>query len=291
MNYPYALSLFLPDGMAEGLKIIEKSNWNGKGFSCSKKVLFEKHRNRREFESPGIYFLIGEDEKDPLSKRLYIGEGDPVIRRLEDHYRNKEWWTECIIFTGVDQNVNKAFVQYFESQLVKLAIKTTRYRIENGNTPDAPLLSERDLAICEGFLREILLCLPLLGINLEPYKTFTNDSEILYIRRKGIVASGCETIDGFLILKDSEIANQETNSIPKSIQLLRRGLMEEGIIKEYTKGTLRFTADHRFGSPSTASSVILGASTNGRDVWENEKGITLKAIQLQRLTMIDVRPS
>ena len=98
MNYPYSLSLFLPDGVPDGLKIIEKSNWNGVGIACSKKILFEKHRNRPELKKPGVYFLIGEDEKNSQSKRLYIGEGDPVIPRLEDHFRKKEWWTELIVF-------------------------------------------------------------------------------------------------------------------------------------------------------------------------------------------------
>ncbi len=78
---------------AEGLKIVEKSNWNGKGFACPKKSLFEKHRNRKDFKKPGVYLLIGEDENNTQSKRLYIGEGDPVMPRLEDHFRNKEWWT------------------------------------------------------------------------------------------------------------------------------------------------------------------------------------------------------
>lgn len=284
MNYPYALSLFLPDGTAEGLKIIEKSNWNGKGFACPKKVLFEKHRNRKELKKPGVYLLIGETENNPLSKRLYIGEGDPVMPRLEDHFRKKEWWTQVIVFTGTDQSVNKAFVQYFEAQLVQIANKTKRYHIENGNTPDSPLLSERDQAVCEGFLREILMCLPLLGINLDINNhSESNNNDILFIRRKSIEARGIETADGFLVLANSEVTSQETNSIQKSIQLLRRNLVEQGIIKDMDNGKLRFSSDYHFGSPSTAASVILGGSSNGRDVWENEEGLSLKSIQLQKL--------
>jgi Domain of unknown function (DUF4357) len=283
MNNPCVLSLFLVDGSADGLKIIEKSNWNGCGLACPKKVLFDKHLKEAQFNKPGVYVLVGESDESILRKHLYIGEGDPVIRRLEDHFRKKEWWTEVIVFTSTDQTLNKAFVQYFEAQLIQLARNTGRYSIENGNIPIAPSLSKRELAICEGFLREILLCLPLLGINLEPNTQPMNESNaLLFIRAKGLEARGIEISDGFLVLAYSEIASEETKTIPKSIQLLRSSLIEKGIVRD-DGDKLRFTVDHRFGSPSTASSVILGCSSNGRDVWKNQSGESLKSIQFSRL--------
>lgn len=283
MHHPFALSLFLADGTANGLKIIEKSNWNGCGLSCPKKVLFEKHRKRAEFNKPGVYFLIGENEENMLSKRLYIGEADPIMPRLEDHFRKKEWWTEVMVFTATDQTLNKAFVQYFEAQLVQLAHKSGRYCIENGNIPIVSTLSERERAICEGFLREILLCLPLLGINLEPNTQPESKDVILSIRGKGLIARGIETSDGFVVLTNSEVTTKETKTIPESINRLRKSLLEQGIVRNDGSGKLKFTTDHRFGSPSTASSVVLGCSSNGRDVWKSSSGESLKSIQLSRL--------
>jgi hypothetical protein len=284
MHHPFALSLFLADGSADGLKIIEKSNWNGCGLSCPKKVLFEKHRKRAEFNKPGVYFLVGENDENMPSKHLYIGEADPIMPRLEEHFRKKEWWTEVIVFTTTDQTLNKAFVQYFEAQLVQLAHKTGRYCIENGNTPVVSTLSERERAICEGFLRELLLCLPLLNINLETNtQPESKENVILFVRGKGLVARGIETTDGFVVLVDSEIAIDETKTIPKPIHRLRQNLIEQGIIRKDDSGKLKFTTDHRFGSPSTASSVILGCSSNGRDAWKSQSGESLKSIQLSSL--------
>lgn len=284
MNHPFALSLFLADGTPDGLKIIEKSNWNGCGLSCPKKVLFNKHRKRPEFNKPGVYFLIGESDDNIVSKRIYIGESDSITPRLEDHFRKKEWWTEVIVFTTTDQTLNKAFVQYIEAQLVQLAHRAGRYCIENGNIPDASTLSERERAICEGFLREILLCLPLLGINLEPNTLpESNNNAILFVRGKGLVARGIETPDGFVVLANSEVASEETNTIPEQIHRLRQSLVEQKIIHQNGSGQLRFTTDHRFGSPSTASSVILGCSSNGREAWKNSSGESLKSIQLSSL--------
>lgn len=284
MHHPFALSLFLADGTADGLKIIEKSNWNGCGLSCSKKLLFEKHRKRAEFNKPGVYFLIGDNEENTFSKRLYIGEADPIMPRLEDHFRKKEWWTEVLVFTATDQTLNKAFVQYFEAHLIKQAHKSGRYCIENSNIPIVSTLSERERAICEGFLREILLCLPLLGINLEPNAQPENKEDIiLFIRGKAIVARGIETSDGFVVLANSEVSAEETKTIPEPIKRLRHNLLEKGIIRNDGVSKLKFTTDHRFGSPSTASSVILGSSSNGRDLWKSSFGESLKTIQLSRL--------
>jgi hypothetical protein len=63
MHPPCTISLFLADGTADGLKIIEKSNWNGCGLACPKKVLFERHRKRSELTKPGVYLLVGENDK------------------------------------------------------------------------------------------------------------------------------------------------------------------------------------------------------------------------------------
>lgn len=283
MNYPFALSLFLADGTANGLKIIEKFNWNGCGLSCPKKVLFEKHRKRTEFNKPGVYFLVGENDENVLSKRIYIGEADPVMPRLEEHFRRKEWWTDVIVFTATDQMLNKAFVQYFEAQLVQLAHKAKRYCIENGNIPVVATLSEREIAICEGFLREILLCLPLLGINFAPtVQSESKEDEILIINRKGVVARGFETSDGFVVLASSEVVPEEARTIPNFVHHLRQNFFEQGVVCEENQ-KLKFTVDHCFGSPSTAASFILGCPCNGRETWKSLSGISLKSIQLSKL--------
>lgn len=86
MAHPFALTLFLPDGHSEGIKTIEKSNWNGCGLTCPR-ILFPQHRVRHEFGTPVIYILVGESD---FGKRIYIGEGDPILPRLDTHYREKE---------------------------------------------------------------------------------------------------------------------------------------------------------------------------------------------------------
>ena len=43
--------------------------------------------------------------------------------------------------------------------------------------------------------------------------------------------------------------------------------------------TYSFTQDYTFSSPSTAASVVLGRSANGRAEWKDAPGFSLKALQ------------
>lgn len=282
MAHPFALTLFLPDGHSEGIKIIEKPNWNGRGLICPRVLLFPKHRARSEFLKPGIYILVGESD---LGRRIYIGEGDPVLPRLEAHYRERDWWSDVIVFTSKDEILNKAFVQFLEARLIREAHKSKRFAIANANKPNDPSLSEIDQSICEGFLREIQLCLPILGIHLveEAQPLEYSDKSKLFIHSKGIVATGFETTEGFVVKAGSYASAEMTPTIPPSIRGLRQTLIEQKKLNQETDHRLKFIEDYVFGSPSTASSVVLGCSSNGRDTWKNEDGISLKTIQLKKL--------
>ena len=63
----------------------------------------------------------------------YIGEADPLIERLVQHYRTKDWWTSVVFFASKDRQLNKAHVQYLEAKLVQLARAANRCRLENAN--------------------------------------------------------------------------------------------------------------------------------------------------------------
>ena len=58
MAHPFALTLFLPDGHSEGIKIIEKSNWNGCGLICPSILLFPKHRSGLNSTNLEYTFLL-----------------------------------------------------------------------------------------------------------------------------------------------------------------------------------------------------------------------------------------
>ncbi len=51
-----------------------------------------------------MYVLVGPPEESGLP-RVYVGEGDPIRPRLEQHAGKKDFWTSCIAFTNKDENL------------------------------------------------------------------------------------------------------------------------------------------------------------------------------------------
>jgi hypothetical protein len=85
----FSVRLFLPGGDPEGVKVIEKSNWTGTGLVIPR-TLFGESRSRPEFQRAGVYLLIGPDETSQLP-RAYLGEGDPIGPRLDQHVKAKDF--------------------------------------------------------------------------------------------------------------------------------------------------------------------------------------------------------
>jgi hypothetical protein len=58
MAQPLALRVFVPSGIPEGLRIVEKSSWSGIGFVVPRSQLAE-FLARPEAQRPGVYVLLG----------------------------------------------------------------------------------------------------------------------------------------------------------------------------------------------------------------------------------------
>jgi hypothetical protein len=289
MNTPtsrrgFSVNVFLPTGDPEGLKVVEKSNWTGRGLVIPK-AIFGESKSREELSRTGVYLLVGPSETSALPT-IYVGEGDPVRPRLEQHVKNKEFWTHAVVFTSKDTNLNKAHVQRLESRLVELANRAKRCVLDNGNSPAPPSLSEADEAMAEGFLDDVLLCLPILGYSMfeaGAAAAARSADEILYLSAKGVEATGKDTAAGFVVFANSTAVGNDkvtpslVNHFP-SVKELRDELIRQSVL--VPKGEdLVLTLDYTFSSPSMASSVILGRTSNGREAWKAKDGRTLKQIQ------------
>ena len=273
----FSVRIFIPTGEPEGLKIVEKSNWTGQGIVFPRS-LFAEARNRPELKRAGIYVLWGPSESGQLP-RAYVGEGDSVLSRLDQHAKSKDFWTHAAVFTSKDQNLNKAHVQHVESRLVALASEAKRCELDNGNVPQPPSLSEADAADAEGFLADVLLCLPVVGVSLfEKAKVSGPKSRDLFLKAKGIDARGVDSAQGFIVRAGATAVKAEVPSINPYLVSLRRTLVDKGVLEQVGE-TLRLTQDYTFASPSTAAGVLLGRNSNGRIDWKDAKGRTLKAIQ------------
>ena len=276
-NLGFSVRIFLPQGDPEGLKIVEKSNWTGCGLVIPRS-LFGEAKGRAELDRTGVYVLIGPGEHSQLL-RAYVGEGDPIRPRLEQHAKGKDFWTTAVAFTSKDQNLNKAHVQYLEARLVQLATEARRAELDNGNAPQLPSLSEADVAEAEGFLADMLLCFPVLGVGFfERAPEAPPRSRELFLRAKGIEARGYEAPQGFVVRAGSRAVLDEVDSIHAYLTELRRTLVRQGVLKTDGAGYV-LTQDYPFSSPSMAAGALLGRSANGRIEWKAKDGRTLKDLQ------------
>lgn len=273
----FSVRIFLPSGDPDGLRVVEKSNWTGQGLVFPRSC-FAAARGRNELKRTGVYILWGEGETGQLS-RVYVGEGDGVVSRLEQHARNKDFWTHAAVFTSKDDNLNKAHVQYLEARLVKLASDAKRCELDNGNLPQQPTLSEADIADAESFLADVLLCLPVVGVSFfEATRATSSKKDDLFLKAKGIEARGIDSAEGFIVRAGSTAVKMEVPSIQPYMRELRRLLIRKEVLVDAGR-VWKMAQDYAFNSPSTAAGVMLGRSANGRVEWKDGNGRTLKEIQ------------
>lgn len=282
---PFSLRVFVPSGDPTGILIATRDDGIGKATIFSRPLLGEV-KGRKEWALPGVYLLVGQS-------RLYIGEGDPVGKRLEDHAREKTFWTRALFFTA-DNRLNKAHIQHLESKLVKLAQEASVADLDNGNSPQPPALGEEEYAFAENVLADLLLMLPLLGFshfeamhspseNIEDETdastTFTGGKRraaysalpqgMLFYGTYKESRATIESSEGGVVLKaGSTVVREPVPSfdvwMAKYAQM-RRQLIESGVIAE-DNGQLVVKQDQFFSSASGAATVVRGVSSNA-DGW------------------------
>lgn len=281
-SHPFSIRIFVANGDPDGLRIIERSNWNGRALVFPRPLLPEV-KKREEFGRTGVYLLLGPQE-DGEGELLYIGEGDPVRPRLESHFSQKDFWNRGVFFvTAQEGALNKAHVQYLEARLIELAHAAKRMELDNQNKSNRPSLNEADQADMEVFLSHMLQILPLLGISAfeKPTSTKTPRNKHLFAEAKGLKAEGYESTGGFVVCQGSQATLGTAPSMKTHVRGMydiREKLITSGVLTKEDK-CYRFTQDYSFSSPSTAAAVVMGRSANGRVEWKDKSGKTLKAIQ------------
>lgn len=273
----FSVRIFIPSGEPEGLRIVEKSNWTGQGLVFPRS-LFAETRQRPELKRTGVYVLWGPGESGQLP-RVYVGEGDGVLSRLDQHAKNKDFWTHAAVFTSEDQNLNKAHAQYLEARLVALASDAKRCELDNANVPQVSTLSEADAADADSFLEDLLLCLPVVGVTVfEKAQVAAAKGGDLLLKARGLEARGVDSPEGFVVRAGSTAVKAEVPSIHAYLVDLRRALLNKGVLADAGE-VYRLTQDYTFNSPSTAAGTLLGRTANGRLEWKDAQGRTLKEIQ------------
>ena len=275
---PFALSLFVPSGLPEGMRILEKLNWSGIGFVIPRSQLRE-FTERDESSRPGVYVLAG-PAPEGGTDLIYIGEADPLGRRLEQH-QAKDFWTLAYAFTSKDRYLNKAHALHLEARLIRLAQDAKRCRLDNTVQGRSITLAEMDLAGAEGYLEELLLCCPVLGLRVFEQalaRPSASTRPLFHLKGPDAQGQGFESPGGFTVQQGSTARRDFVESTPAAWVEAREQLVNQGVFLQTPSG-LSLAQDYEFNSPSQAAMVLLARPANGRIEWKDAQGITLKELQ------------
>ncbi len=284
----FSIHVFLPDGDANGVRIVTKSHWSGIAIMCSRTEYF-KASGREEFHRTGLYVLVGPSPDGTGRDHVYVGEGDDVHKRITAHDLKKEFWTDVVVFTKTDSSLNKADVRYLEARLVGIANQYGIATLDNTTRPGPPTPTEAHKADLEAFLQDVRTILTLLGINAfrsgsaasVPSSAAEQSAETLTFSMGGASGKLKMIKDGYLLLAGPGVLKADKASIGNTYQALRQKMFEEGrLIPDLDDDhQLRLTEDTPFRSPSAAAAVVYGGNVNGRTAWKNSQGQTLADLE------------
>jgi hypothetical protein len=287
------INFYLMDGDPRGRIKCTLANWTGVAYKIPR-IELEKCKGRDDLAQSGVYFLIGASD-ETFERVVYIGQagirknGEGILYRFQEHKRNKDYWTETVVFTTSNNSFGATEISYLEHRFTSLAMEAKRYTIKNGNNPTPGNVTEEKENELEEFLDYAKIVMGTLG-----YKVFDplvdvrsvvdQDRDgngysqgLLYMTRKSrksrrTVEARCkQTAEGFVVLKGSSIETNDSESIPHRVKSARQNanIDDHGILQE----------DVLFQSPSYAASFVSGDSANGLTSWKTYDGKTLKDIE------------
>ncbi len=282
MSDAFSIIIDVQSGDPEGLRTIEIPGWTGQGIMFPRS-LFAERDLQEKLTRIGVYILWGPGESEQLPD-AYIGQG-AIQSRLSQHYRNKDFWTHAVAFTSTDKHLNRATVQYLESKLVQLASEVKRCALVNDQIPQMPALANADMVYAQSYLTKLLLCLPVLGVNLfEKPREGTDKTQYLQLKGKGIEAQGFEDTSGFIVRSGSQMVKDDkvAGKTPDRHRITRDMLIRQGIVED--QGTAyEFIQNYTFRSPSGAASILLGRAADGFREWKDARGTSLKRLRAATL--------
>ncbi|MGR3434565.1 MAG: GIY-YIG nuclease family protein [Shimia sp.] len=268
------IQLYLVDGKPTGLRKATLHGWTGVVLVAGD-ATFAQLTGREEIDRAGVYVLHGPDP-DGAGTRSYIGSANSVATRIRQSAEKRGFWETAIAITTSDDALSKGHVEYLEARMIEKAAASERTILDNGTAPDPSRrrLPEADVANMEQFLLNVELMLPVVGLTiLKPQpsavrgQTAPSPGPIFELQHKsGIHTEAVEQDGEFVVLTGTEALADTGQVQGAGAARLKEALVSDGSLRREGSRFV-FTRPVTFSSPSTASSVILDRSSNGRTAW------------------------
>lgn len=277
-----------------GLKKATLDNWDGVAYIGERKHI-PTLQKIEQLSYPGIYLLIG-SYKETNEKVLYVGKSNNLANRLQTHNsdHNKDWFESFVAFTSKNGDLNSSHAEYLEADFIELAQKNAgSITLDNScgsNVKKDGKLTDMYMPRVEGYKKKALVIINNLNLlefmNTGEEKTPKQipNGDIVFTmnlkrNNKDKTASLEITENGYKLVKGSYVAKDEAPYFSgMSAYKKRNELIDKGLLQDI--GDIYITTeDIYFKSPSGASDVVAGSSTNGRTEWKLENGTTLDAYE------------
>jgi hypothetical protein len=302
------IKLFLLDGTPMGVIAAEVMNWTGKVY-LSPRAQLPVLKSRDEARRSGVYMLVGPDPEGSGKTRVYVGESDNVIGRIQQHDRDesKDFYERTVLVISKDEQLTKAHARYLENRLISLASVNGTALLTNDTRGAIDVrLPESDRADMEAFLEYVQIVLPVLGIGFTQPQlsaaslvatiaatgagdTASGVSPMFVLSAAGAVGRAREITGQFLLLAGSTARKQATNSWT-AYRSTRDQLVADGKLVDSVDDPACYIVreDIAFNSPSAAAAVVAARNMNGRQAWRTDQGETYQQWYERRLTAVPV---
>jgi len=280
---------YLIDGDPEGVVFAYISNWSGQAIKIPRNS-FHTVKGDDRLQKPGVYFLIGFSEDDPYLQEVYIGQANSLSQRLSNHITNesKSFFELIIVFNSKDEHLTDSHTRYLEAKLIAEVNENQKVKLLNkkeGVSVNLPAMNRDEM---DTYYDNLKILMPSLGYNLftkvSGKEELEKESYVYIEQTKGFKATARLTSNAIIVQKGSHAKKQTSDSLGEGYKRMRDNLNVYGIIREEGKQMV-FTKDYEFSSPSAAGVAVLGYPVNGRKIWKDKSGSSIKILELKKLAI------
>lgn len=282
------IRVYLVDGTALGVMAAEIINWTGKILTFPKGLLADVLK-RPELAKTGIYFLVGPTPDQSGHKLVYVGKSDNIGVRLKNHDDDpdKEFCEQIAVFISKDENLTIGHASYLEARLINIIKAVGLAKLQNGNKGSLVSLPESEVSDMEYVISQLRVLMPVLGFSFmqelplpkqaDQSSVGTKNSSVVFELSylSGAIHAEAYEAEGRLVVRAGSTIRHPETATPTKVSNLGyqrqiRDLLEQNklIAVAGTPSILELTDDVAFASPSAASDLVCGGSTNGKLLWK-----------------------
>ncbi|WP_056966689.1 DUF4357 domain-containing protein [Apilactobacillus ozensis] len=258
-------------------------------------VVLKEHTN---LSSSGVYLLLNlKNNHINYDTKVYVGQAKNIIKRTNEHNRIQEnWWNLAIlIIKNNDISFSSDEILYLEKYMYDLIYNSNNIELYSDHRPSgASKISLRDNNNFTNDFQDIDMLIRVLGLpifhmrhsykkngqsnNNSIIKEVSSDESIFniifYCKSRNSDAKATLEKDGRLkVIKGSKVSKKEFSSsfkkqgfLDKYLDLEKNKVIKNGV----------FCRDYIFSSPSSAAAIVYKSSANGKTMWKDINGKTLK---------------